>query len=149
MILNGQIKHRRHHAHGVERPAEHPEEFYRRLHPAEVEDLRAHLAHRGEEVRHRSVDLLIEPEQKGAENSVGQLRARIAERAAQCIAHAVDDVAQPVKHGVVLPFSQNRPDVERCGQGEQQARKQDRGRGELKLTMLAIIEVSCREFHEE
>lgn len=40
-------------------------------------------------------------------------------------------------------FSDDRPDIQRCGEGEDQAGEQDAWRGEFKLPVLAILKI-CR-----
>ena len=44
---------------------------------------------------------------------------------------------------------QNVPDVQRCCQGEDQARKNDTGRSKFKAAKFPIIKVTCAQFNEE
>ena len=51
------------------------------------------------------------------------------------------DIFRQILSEVIGSLSENRPDVERRGQSEDQAGKQDRRRGELKAAVLLVLAV--------
>ena len=51
---------------------------------------------------------------------------------------------------LVFPLSSyDRPDIQRCGEGENKAGEEDTGRGELKLPVLSVVEICRADLHEE
>ena len=54
-----------------------------------------------------------------------------------------------LKSADIRIFSDDRPDIQRSGEGEDQAGKQDAGRGELKLSVLAILKIRCADLDKK
>ena len=85
-----------------------------------------------------------------------QVIIQLAEQSSSDDLRLMDDVVS-TEHPVKLTFKkvhadtslQDGPDIQRCGQSEDETSEQDRRRGELKLTVLAVIEVCRAELHEE
>ena len=87
LVLNRHIEDGDHRSGNEQRPAEQRKQLDCRLHPIEGEDVRAHIAHHGEEVRHSTVNGFVEPFQHGVPYQVGDLRAEEAE----CVADGAAD----------------------------------------------------------
>ena len=91
LVFDGRVKHGDRHACNKERPAEQREQLDCRLHPIEIEDIRAHISHHGEEVRYRAVNGFIEPFQHRVPYYIGDLFS-------EKIEHAADGVSDPRKN---------------------------------------------------
>ena len=86
LILDGDIEDRHDHTGGEQRPTEQREQPERRLHPSEIEDLGAHVAHHLKKVGDRPVDDLVEPPEHGIEDRLRYLAADEPNGAADRIA---------------------------------------------------------------
>ena len=171
LVFYRHIEYGDHHTGDKQRPTEQRKKLNGRLNPVEVKDIRAHAAHHSKKVRYCVVDGFIKPFQHGVPDYIGYLLSEKAEHAADGVPDPAYDIAKPVKHIVftsvscerqpadvsaelplssaVLLFLQDRPDIQRRRQGKDQTGEQDARRGELKLPVLAILEIACPYLHEK
>ena len=88
MVFNRRIEHGDHHARYEQRPPEQGKQQDRCFHPVELENVRPHIAHHGEKIRHCIIDAVVIPLQHGIENDVGYLLP-------QGVEYASDSVPDP------------------------------------------------------
>ena len=98
LILDCHIENGYDRSGNEERPSKQREKPDCGLHPGQVKDFSAHVAHHGKEVSNGAVDDLIEPLEDGVKDGVGNLCAEILNGIPNGIADAGEYISKPVKH---------------------------------------------------
>lgn len=98
LILNRHVEDGYNRTGHKQRPSKQREKPDCGMHPGQVKDFSAHVAHHGKEVSDGAVDDLIEPLEDGVKDGVGNLCAEILNGISNGIADAGEYISKPVKH---------------------------------------------------